>query len=124
MFLLPRRLVSRDEGGDVSEVDIRPHGLRGSNLSQAQPDNDLHLRVWGRNRQHGARAKHVGAGKGQNGKRAIADAVQGCVPVSPCVHSAPSWNSHKDQVVRGGLRFDETPLSVMEDAFPELRDND
>jgi hypothetical protein len=66
----------------------------------------------------------VGAGKGQNGKRAIADAIQGCVPVSPCVHSAASWNSHKDQMVWGGLRFDETPLSVVEDAFPELRDND
>jgi hypothetical protein len=46
------------------------------------------------------------------------------VPVSPCVHSAASWNSHKDQMVWGGLRFDETPLSVVEDAFPELRDND
>src|ERR1035438_6022265 len=124
MFLLPRRLVSRDEGGYVSARDIRPVGLGGENLSQAQPDNDLHLRVWGRNRQHGARAKHVGAGKGRNGKRAIADAVQGCVPVSPCLHSAASWNSHKDQMVRCGLRFDETALSVMEDAFSELRDND
>ena len=66
----------------------------------------------------------MGAGKGQNGKRAIADAVQGCVPVSPCVHSAPSWNSHKNQMVRRGLRFDETVLSVLEDAFPELRDDD
>ena len=93
-------------------------------LSQAQPDNDLHLRVWGRNRQHGARAKHVGTGEGQNGKRAIADALQGCVPVSPCLHSAASWNSHKDQMVWGGLRLDETPLSVVEGAFPELRDND
>jgi hypothetical protein len=64
------------------------------------------------------RAKHVGADKGQNGKRAIADAVQGCVPVSPYVHSAASWNSHKDQMAWGGLRFDETPLSVVEDAFP------
>jgi hypothetical protein len=63
-------------------------------------------------------------GKGQNGKRAIADAAEGCVPVSPCVHSAASWNSHKDQMVWGGLRFDETPLSDMEDAFPELRDNE
>src|SRR5271169_4623733 len=124
MFLLPRCLVSRDQGRDVSARDIRSDGLGGQNLSQAQPDNDIHLRVWGRNRQHGARAKYVGAGKGQNGKRAIADAVQGCVPVSPCVHSAASWNSHKDQMVWGGLRFDETPLSVVEDASPELRDND
>ena len=89
---------------------------------EAQPNNDLHLRVWGRNRQHGA--KHVGACKRQNGKRAIGDAVQSCVPVSPCVHSAASWNSHKDQMVRRGLRFDETPLSVVENAFPELRDDD
>jgi uncharacterized protein YbjT (DUF2867 family) len=34
-------------------------------LAKAQPHNDLHLCVWGGNRQHGARAKHVGAGKGQ-----------------------------------------------------------
>jgi hypothetical protein len=27
-------------------------------------------------------------------------------------------------MVWGGLRFDETPLSVVEDAFAELRDND
>jgi len=78
-------------------------------LAKLNPDNDLRLRVWGRNRQHGARAKHVDAAKGQNGKRAIADTVQGCVPVSPCVHPAASWNSHKDQMVWGGLRFDETP---------------
>jgi hypothetical protein len=62
--------------------------------------------------------------KGQNGKRAIADAIQSCVPVSPRLRSAPSWHSHKDQMVWGGLRFDETPLSVVEDAFPKLRDND
>ena len=33
-------------------------------------------------------------------------------------------NSHKDKMVWGGLRFDETPLFVVEDACPELRDND
>ena len=27
-------------------------------------------------------------------------------------------------MVRRGLRFDETVLSVLEDAFPELRDDD
>ncbi len=42
----------------------------------------------------------------------------------PALHSAPSWNSHKDQMVWRGLRFDETPLSLVEDAFPELRDDD
>src|SRR5208282_2962913 len=63
--LLPRRLVSRDEGRDVSARDIRSDSLSGYNLSQAKPDTDFHLRVWGRNRQHGARAKHVGAGKGR-----------------------------------------------------------
>jgi len=66
----------------------------------------------------------VGAGKGQNGKCAIADAIQGCAPVSPRLHPAASWHSHKDQMVRRGLRFDETSLSVLEDAFPELRDDD
>ena len=40
------------------------------------------------------------------------------VPVSPCVHSAASWNSQKDQMVCGGLGFDETPLSVVEMLFP------
>jgi uncharacterized protein YbjT (DUF2867 family) len=30
---------------------------------------------------------------------------------------SPSWNSHKDQMVWGGLRFDETPLSVVEECF-------
>ena len=42
----------------------------------------------------------------------------------PGYRSAPSWHSHKDQMVRRGLRFDETSLSVLEDAFPELRDDD
>ena len=46
------------------------------------------------------------------------------LPVSPCLHPAASRHSHKDQMVWGGLRFDETPLSVVEDALPELRDND
>lgn len=36
----------------------------------------------------------------------------------------PLQGTHKDHMVRGGLRFDETPLSVVEDAFPELRDDD
>jgi putative SOS response-associated peptidase YedK len=44
--------------------------------------------------------------------------------LKPCVHSAASRNSHKDQMVWGGLRFNETPLSIVEGAFPELRDND
>ena len=60
----------------------------------------------------------MGAGKGQNGKRAIADAVQGGVPVSPCVHSATSWNSHEDGMVRGGLRFDETLYPLWKMLFP------
>jgi hypothetical protein len=46
------------------------------------------------------------------------------VPVSPRLRSAPSWHSHEDSMVWGGLRVDEIPLSVVEDAFPELRDND
>jgi hypothetical protein len=66
----------------------------------------------------------VGAGKRQNGKRAIADAVQNCLPVSASLHSAASWNSHKNRMVQRGVRFDETALSFMEDAFPTLRDND
>jgi|SRR5271155_3143584 len=63
--LLPRRLVSRDEGRGVSARDIRSDSLSGYNLSQAQPDNDLHLCVRGGNRQHGTRAKHVARVKGR-----------------------------------------------------------
>ena len=36
-------------------------GLGGQNLSEAQPDNDLHPRVWDRNRQHGAAGEACGA---------------------------------------------------------------
>jgi len=36
MFLLPRCLVSRDQGRDVSARDIRSDGLGGQNLSQAK----------------------------------------------------------------------------------------
>ena len=47
---LSRCLGSGDEGGGVSAIDIRANGVSGSNLSQAQPDDDLHLCVWGGNR--------------------------------------------------------------------------
>ena len=40
---------SRDEGRDVSARDIRSDSLGCQNLSQAQPDNDVHLRVWSGN---------------------------------------------------------------------------
>jgi hypothetical protein len=123
MFFLPWCFGSGDEGCGVSAVDIRPHALSGSNPSQAQPDDELHLRVWSRNRQHGVRKAHVGTSKRQNGKRALANGIQSCVPVSPCLDSAASRHSPQDQMVWRGLSFDETPLSIVENDFPELRDD-
>ena len=60
----------------------------------------------------------MGTGKRENGKRAAADAIQGSLPVSSCLHSAPSWNSHQDQMVWRGLRCDETSVSAVEVLFP------
>jgi len=69
------------------------------------------------------RETDVGTGKRQNGKYAVGDAIQGCLPVSPSLHSAPSWCSHEDGMVWRSLRCDETFLSGLEDAVPELCDN-
>jgi ATP-dependent exoDNAse (exonuclease V) beta subunit len=52
----------------------------------------------------------------------VADALQGCVPVSPGLHSASSRHSHEDSVVWRSLRTSETTLSAIE-ALPELCDN-
>jgi len=65
MRFLFRCLGSGAEGGGVSSIDIRPAGVSDSNLSKAQPDDDLHLCVWGGNRQHGARETDVGRGNGR-----------------------------------------------------------
>src|ERR1700739_3850691 len=50
-------------------------------LAKLKSHDDLHLRVWRRNRQHGARQINVGADKGQNRKCTLADAIQSCVSV-------------------------------------------
>ena len=67
---------------------------------------------------------HVGAGERQNGKRADANAIQGCLSVPPRLHSTTSRGSHEDGMVWRSLRVDEASVSVIEDAFPELRDDD
>ena len=69
-----REIVHQDVA-DLSAIDIRPYGVSGSNLSQAQPDDDLHLCIGSGNRQHRAWQTDVGAGKRQNRKRALADAI-------------------------------------------------
>jgi hypothetical protein len=60
----------------------------------------------------------------QDRKRAVADAVQGCIHVSPWLYPATPRGSDKDEVVRSSLRDDGSPLSSMEVAFPEVRNND
>lgn len=68
------------------------------------------------------RGRIMWAGERQNGKRTVADALQGCVPVSPGLHSASSRHSHEDSMVWRSLRASEKTLSAIE-ALPELRDN-
>jgi hypothetical protein len=58
----------------------------------------------------------VGTGKRQNGKHAVGDAVQGCLPVSPSLHSAPSWCSHEDGMVWYGAVY-----AVMRPFYPVLK---
>src|SRR5713226_3093446 len=65
-----------------------------------------------------------GAGKRQDRKRAVADAVQGCIHVPSWLHPAFTRDSDKDEVVQSNLRGDRAPLSSMEVVFPEVRDYD
>ena len=66
----------------------------------------------------------MGAGKRQDRKRAVADAVQGCIHVPSWLHPAFTRDSDKDEVVQSNLRGDRAPLSSMEVVFPEVRDYD
>jgi hypothetical protein len=72
----------------------------------------------------GARSHDVGPGQRRNRKCSLADAVQGCVHVPSWLHPATLRDSDKNEVVWSTLLDVGTPLSTMEVALPEIRDDD
>ena len=67
-------------------------------LAQAQSGDDVCLCDGRGHRQQRARAHDVGAGEGQDGKRAAADAVQGRLHVPAWLHPAAARDSDEDQM--------------------------
>ena len=91
-------------------------------LAELSPKTYLLLCLRRGDRQHGARALHVGAGERKDGEPSPAKALQ-CIHVSARFNSTSNGGPLKDEAVPGILHLARTALPVAETAVSESRDH-